>query len=94
VWPLLGKKKNASRQTAPRSRAAAVAHELSDGAPERQRQLLSAVIHQITLRADSMGIEIKRSGLDSLLAEAGAHKHSEGQLSLVIPMQIQRRASS
>jgi site-specific DNA recombinase len=75
------------------SRAAASADELRDGGPERQRQLLSALIHQITLRADSMGIEIKRSGLGALLAEPGVHnvQHSEGLFSLVVPMQMQRR---
>jgi site-specific DNA recombinase len=75
------------------SRAAAAADELRDGAPERQRQLLAALIHQITLHAGSMGIEIKRSGLGGLLAEPGAHKvqQSEGLFSLVVPMQMQRR---
>jgi site-specific DNA recombinase len=74
------------------SRAAACADELRDGAPERQRQLLAALIHRLTLRADSMCIEIKRSGLGGLLAEPGAHKvqQAEGLFSLVVPMQMQR----
>jgi len=73
--------------------AAATADELMDGTPDRQRLLLSALLHRTTLRADSIRIEIKRSGLAGLVGNpgAGAGKSSEGLFELIVPIQLQRR---
>jgi DNA invertase Pin-like site-specific DNA recombinase len=73
--------------------AAATADELMNGTPDRERQLLSTLLHQITLRADSIRIQIKRSGLSGLLVNpsAGAGKSSEGLFELAVPIQLKRR---
>jgi site-specific DNA recombinase len=72
---------------------AAAADELKDGPPERQHQLLSALVHRIILHADSIHIDIKRTGLIGLLAEpdAGTASGSEEPFSLVMPIQLKRR---
>ncbi len=74
-------------------RAAVAADALQDGSPERQRQLLSALLHRITLDADSIRLEIKRSGLAGWLAEpdAGTAERLEGLFGLVVPIQLKRR---
>ena len=73
--------------------AAATADELMDGSPDRQRELLSALLHRATLHADSIRIEIKRSGLAGLLGNpgAGAGESSEGLFELIVPIQLKRR---
>ncbi len=73
--------------------AAAAADALQDGSPERQRQLLSDLLQLITLDADSLRLEIKRSGLASLLAEpdAGTAEPPDGPVGLVVPIQLKRR---
>jgi site-specific DNA recombinase len=73
--------------------AAAAADELTDGPPDRQRQLLSALLDRATLRAASIHIEIKRSGLAGLLGDpsARASKSSAGLFELVVPIQLKRR---
>jgi len=73
--------------------AAGAADELQDGTPERQRQLLSDLLHLITLDTVSLRLEIKRSGLASVLAEpdAGTAERPDGLFGLVVPMQLKRR---
>jgi site-specific DNA recombinase len=74
-------------------RAAAAAGELMDGPPDLQRQLLSALVHRITLQANSIRIEIKRSGLAGWLGDPGADagKSSAGLFELIVPIQLKRR---
>jgi site-specific DNA recombinase len=73
--------------------AAAVSNELKDGRPERQRQLLSALLNRITLRADSMSVEVKRSDLASLLTlkDVGIAGQPTGLFDLLVPIQLRRR---
>jgi site-specific DNA recombinase len=74
-------------------RAAATADELMEGPTDRQRQLLSALLHRITLHADSIRIEIKRSGLAGSVGDPGpgAGKSPERLFELVVPIQLRRR---
>jgi site-specific DNA recombinase len=67
--------------------------ELRDGPADRQRQLLSDLIHRITLHADSMHIEIKRSGLAALLDEKDvqASACTEGLFDHIVLIQLTRR---
>jgi hypothetical protein len=73
--------------------AAAAAAELSYGPFDRQRKLLSALLHRITLYADSIRIEIKRAGLASLLTEPHTDnaRCPEGLFELILPIQLKRR---
>src|SRR5262245_51602224 len=73
-------------------RALATADEIQRGSPERQRQRLSTLLHMITVHADSLRLEISRSGLAGLLVEpdAGTAEHEE-LFTLAIPMQLKRR---
>jgi len=72
---------------------AASGDELKDGSPERQRQLLSALVHRIILHANSIRIDIKRIGLIGLLAEPDADitADSEELFNVVVPIQLKRR---
>ncbi len=73
--------------------AAAAATDLSDDQPGRDRQLLRLLIHRVTLRAGSIHIELKRSGLASLVfgndRDGGAHL--DGLIDLTVPAQLKRR---
>ena len=73
--------------------ATATAEELKDGSHERQRQLLSSLLHRVTLSPDSIVIEIKRSALAALLGhpEVGSADGTEGLFRLVVPIQLKRR---
>jgi len=73
--------------------AAAAADALKDGPPERQHQLLSALVHRIYLHPDSIRFDIKRTGLIGLLAEpdVGTASGAEELFSLVMPIQLKRR---
>jgi site-specific DNA recombinase len=73
--------------------AAAAAAELTYGPFDRQRKLLSALLHRITLYADSIRIEIKRAGLASLLTEPHTDnaRCPEGLFELILPIQLKRR---
>ena len=73
--------------------AAVVADELTHGPIDRQRQLLSVLLHRITLHANSIRIEIKRAGLAGLLADpcAGTAECLEGLFVLIAPVQLKRR---
>ena len=73
---------------------AAAADEMKDGPPERQHQLLSALLHRIVLHADSIRIDIKRTGLIDLLPEPDAATAAAGPedlFSFAIPIQLRRR---
>ena len=71
----------------------ATAEELKNGPHDRQRHLLSTLLHRVTLAADAMRIEIKRSGLAKMLAEPGIAPavHPEGYFNLAVPIQLRRR---
>jgi DNA invertase Pin-like site-specific DNA recombinase len=75
------------------ARAAAVAKELHDQPRERQRDLLSTLVHQVTLTPNSIRIEIERSGLMGLLAEPQAAPRSEGRVALTVTIQLKRRGT-
>jgi DNA invertase Pin-like site-specific DNA recombinase len=66
---------------------------LKGGPHDRRRRLLSALLHRVTLAANAMRIEIKRSGLANLLAEPGTPPavHPEGHFNLILPIQLRRR---
>src|SRR6185437_2429676 len=70
--------------------AAAAADALKDGPPERQHQLLSALVHRIYLHPDSIRFDIKRTGLIGLVAEpdVGTASGAEELFSLVMPIQL------
>jgi site-specific DNA recombinase len=72
---------------------AAAADELRDGPPDRQRQLVSDLLHRITLHTNSIRVEIKRSGLAALLAEKDvrAVACAEGLFDHTVPIQLARR---
>ena len=74
-------------------RAAAAADDLKAKTPERQRRLLHRLLHRVTLHTGSMGIEIKRAGLDSLVSGNGTHvaTHPEGLIDLTVPVALRRR---
>lgn len=71
---------------------AAAADEFRMDHPERQ-QLLSALLHLITLDADSVRLKIKRAGLAGVLAkpDAGTAEPTDGLFGLVVPIQLKRR---
>ena len=72
-------------------RAAAVAHELERDSSERP--LLRTLLHRIVIDAASILIEIKRSGLTSLLGvpKHGAAASADELLRLIVPIQVRRR---
>ncbi len=74
-------------------RAAAAARELHDDQPERHRQLLHLLLHRVTLQAGSLRIELKRSGLRSLVTgtDPDASAHPDGLIDVIVPIEPKRR---
>jgi hypothetical protein len=71
---------------------AAAGNEWEDGSPERQRQLLSALVDRITLQSGSMRIDIKLAGLTGLHSEPDPGIASPRDVfSLTFPIQLKRR---
>jgi site-specific DNA recombinase len=70
-----------------------VADELSNEPSDRQQQLISNLLHRVELGADSMHIEIKRSGLTAFLAEKDtrAAACAEGMFEYAVAIQLKRR---
>jgi DNA invertase Pin-like site-specific DNA recombinase len=75
------------------ARTAAVAKELHDEPLERQRDLLSTLVHQVTLTPNSIRIEIERSGLMALLADPQSAARAEGTFAIAITIQLKRRGA-
>jgi site-specific DNA recombinase len=75
------------------ARAGLVADELTSRPVDRMRQVLSALLHGVTVHVDSIHIQIMRSGLANMLAEpnAGRIDDSEELFGLVVPTQLKRR---
>lgn len=71
----------------------AAADEFKVASPERERQLLSALVHRIILYTDSIRIDIKRIGIIGLLAHPDlvAAASIEELFSLVVPITLKRR---
>ena len=74
-------------------RAVAAAHDLDDGQPERKRQLIHLLLHRVTLRAGSLRIELKRSGLWDLVAgtEPDNSAQADGLIDVTVPIEHKRR---
>ena len=73
--------------------AAAAATDLNDGQLERHRQLLHRLLHRVTLRPGSIHIELKRTGLASLVVEKrlSSAANLEGLIDLTVAFQLKRR---
>ena len=72
-------------------RAAAAAIELERGPSERQRTLLSTLLHRIVLNSDSICLEIRQGCLASLLEGSGVAEPADMLIRFVLPIQLRRR---
>jgi hypothetical protein len=70
-----------------------VAAELKDRSFEHRRQLLSALLRQVTLRPDAIHLGINVAALTELVAgpATGPADSSDQQFCLIVPVQLRRR---
>jgi site-specific DNA recombinase len=70
-----------------------IADEFKNGSFERQRELLSTLIHRMTIQLDSIRVSIKRSGLAGMTSQpdTASADASEEPFSFTVPVQLKRR---
>src|SRR5262249_44833694 len=73
------------------TQAAAMADKLEAKLDEHRRELLTEIIHRISLGSDSIRLEIRRAALAALLTGNGAFESPEGLISFGLPIQLKRR---
>jgi len=73
------------------TQAAAMADKLEAKFDEHRRELLTEIIHRISLGSDSIRLEIRRAALAALLAGTGASESPEGLISFDLPIELKRR---
>jgi len=73
--------------------AESIAEELRMGLFERQRELLSTLIHGVTIQIDSIRLSVKRSGFAGMSAQpdVASAEASEEPFNFIVPIQLKRR---